>query len=81
LLGLLVDAVVVLTLAGGGALFGEIVTRRATAAILEDAGSAPKFPPVDLLVWLACVAFPLLVYTLLGNRGKTIGGWLRRRAR
>lgn len=78
-LGLVVDVAVGLALAGGGALLGEFAARKSSVTILQEAGSAPKFPPTDLLLWLGCVATPLLLYVLLANRGKTVGGWLRRR--
>ena len=78
-IALAVDIAVGLALVGVGALLGEFAVRKSTAAILREAGTAPKFPPVDLLVWLACVAFPLLVMVLFANRGKTVGNWLRRR--
>lgn len=78
-LGLVVDIAVGLALAGGGALLGEFAVRKSSAIILQESASAPKFPPIDLLLWLGCVATPLLVYVLLANRGKTVGGWLHRR--
>ncbi len=78
-LGVIVDVVVGLALAGGGVQLGEFAVRKSTATILQEAGSAPKFPPTDLLLWIGSVATPLLVYALLANRGKTVGGWLRRR--
>ncbi|MBN9518568.1 hypothetical protein J0H58_08630 [bacterium] len=78
-LGVVVDVAVGLALAGGGALLGEFAVGKSTATIIQEAGSAPRFPPTDLLLWIGCVATPLLVYALLANRGKTVGGWLRRR--
>jgi hypothetical protein len=69
-----------LVLAAGGAFLGEFATRKSTAAILREAGSAPKFPPTDLLLWLGCVATPVLAYVLFARRGRSVGGWLRRRA-
>ena len=74
------DAAVVLALLVIGALLGEVVARKPTGEILSNAGSAPKFPPTDLLLWLGCVAFFGLAYAWLGTRGWTVGGWLRRRA-
>jgi hypothetical protein len=78
-LGMAVDIAVGLGLAGIGALLGEVAVGKSSAVILREAGSAPKFPPMDLLLWIGCVATPILVYLLLANRGKTVGGWLRRR--
>lgn len=72
------DAAVVLVLLVAGALLGEMVARKPTGEILSGAGSSPKFPPTDLMVWLGCVAFFGLVYAWLGTRGWTVGGWLRR---
>lgn len=79
-LELVVDVMVGLLLAGVGMLLGEFVTRKGTLEVLREAGSAPKFPPVDLLLWLGCVATPVLLYVLFVKRGKSVGGWLRRRA-
>lgn len=73
------DAAVFLVLLVVGALLGEMVARKPTGEILSGAGSAPKFPPTDLLLWLGCVAFFGLLYAWLGTRGWTVGGWLRRK--
>lgn len=78
-LGVAVDVAVGVLLAGVGLLLGEFATRRGTADILREAGSAPKFPPLDLVLWLGCVATPVLGYVLFANRGKSVGAWLRRR--
>ena len=80
LLGKLVDGVVGLILFVVGAMVGETVAEKSTREILESAGSAPKFPPLDLLIWLGCVVGFVLIYVWLGGRGWTVGGWLRRRA-
>jgi hypothetical protein len=74
------DAAAVLVLLVAGVLVGEVVVKKSTRDILTEAGSAPKFPPVDLLLWLGCAGFFVLVYTWLGTRGWTVGGWLKRRA-
>jgi hypothetical protein len=73
-LGLAADVAVALVLAAGGALLGELATRRSMADLIRNAD------PLQLMVWAGCVAAPLLVYLLLANRGKSIGSWLRRRA-
>lgn len=73
-LGLAADGAVALVLAGGGALLGELATRRSTAAVFRTAD------PLELAAWAGCVAVPVLVHLLLANRGKSLGGWLRRRA-
>jgi hypothetical protein len=75
----LADVVVVVLLLVAGMFVGELVVRKSTSTILEEAGSAPKFPPVDLLLWLGCVAFFPLIYAWLGTRGWTLGTWLRRK--
>lgn len=79
-LGVAADVAAGVLLAGVGMLLGEFATGRGTGEILREAGGAPKFPPVDLLLWVACVATPVLGYVLFANRGKSVGGWLRRRA-
>jgi hypothetical protein len=79
LLPLLVDLGVFLILVGGGLLVGELLARKPTMQIVSEAGSAPKFPPVDLLLWLAPAVLLALVYLLLSKRKRTLGAWLRRR--
>jgi hypothetical protein len=79
-LWLAADVAVGLVLAALGALLGEFTIRKSTAAILREAGSAPKFPPTDLILWLGCVAMPVMAYVLFAKRGRSVGGWLRRRA-
>lgn len=73
-LGLAADGGVAVVLAAGGALLGELATRRSTAEVFRRAD------PLELAAWAGCVAVPVLVYLLLANRGKSLGGWLRRRA-
>ncbi len=80
LLGKLLDGVVGLILFAVGAMVGEYVAEKPTREILESAGSAPKFPPLDLLIWLGSAAGFVLIYVWLGTRGWTVGCWLRRRA-
>jgi hypothetical protein len=77
-LGIVVDVCVVLLLLVGGAVVGEIVAGKSTREVI-DGMSGPKFPQLDLLIWLAPPVLFVLVYTLLGSRGKTVGAWLRRR--
>jgi len=79
-LELVVDVMVGLLLTGVGMLLGEFATRKGTVEVWREAGSAPKFPPVDLLLWLGCVATPVMLYVLFVKRGKSVGAWLRRRA-
>lgn len=78
-LGVVADVAVGVLLAGVGMLLGEFATGRGTADILREAGGAPKFPTVDLLLWLGCVATPVLGYVLVANRGRSVGAWVRRR--
>jgi hypothetical protein len=78
-LGVIADVAAGLLLAGVGMLLGEFATGRGTGDILREAGGAPKFPPVDLLLWLGCVATQVLAYVLFANRGKSVGAWVRRR--
>jgi hypothetical protein len=78
-LELVVDVMVGLLLAGLGMLLGVLATGKGTVEVLREAGSAPKFPTVNLLLWLGCVASPVLGYVLFVKRGKSVGAWLRRR--
>lgn len=78
-LGRVVDVAVALVLLVVGAFVGEFLVRKPTREVLEGL-AAPKFPPTDLLLWLAAPAVLLLGYALLGSRGKSLGGWLKRRA-
>jgi hypothetical protein len=75
----LADGVVVLILLALGALAGEMVVRKPSGTILRESATAPRFPPIDLLLWLGCAAFFALIYVWLGTRGWTLGAWLRRR--
>ena len=78
-LGLLIDIAIAVILLALGTFVGEAIAGRSTGEILRRAGSAPKFPPTDLLIWLASVLLPGLAYAWLGTRGGTVGGWLKRR--
>ena len=80
LLGAVVDVLVALVLVVVGVFCGELLARQSTAEVLKDAASAAKFPPVDLLMWLTPTLLLLLVYALFISRGKSAGGFLRRRA-
>jgi hypothetical protein len=79
LLPFIADAVVFVLLVVGGLFLGELAVRKPTGEILSEAGSAAKFPPIDLLVWAAPAACFALVYILLGKRDRTLGAWIRRR--
>lgn len=78
-LGLVVDVAIALLVLVVGAIAGETVAGKPTGEILSGAGSAPKFPPTDLLLWLGSVVVFGLIYAWLGTRGWTVGGWLKRR--
>jgi hypothetical protein len=79
LLPFVADAVVFVLLVVGGLLLGEMAVRKPTGEILAEAGSAAKFPPIDLLVWAAPAVCFALVYILLGKRDLSVGAWIRRR--
>jgi hypothetical protein len=75
----LIDTVVWLVLLLIGIMIGEVVAQKSTREILDDAGSSTQFPPTDLVIWLGCAAFFVLIYGWLGTRGWSVGSWLRRR--
>jgi hypothetical protein len=73
------DLIVFLVLLGVGAFLGELLVGKTTGQVISESGSAPKFPPIDLLVWAALPVVFGLIYLLLGKRGRSVGAWLRRR--
>lgn len=77
--GLAVDAVVVLSLLGAGVVAGEELAGRPAAALIDEA-RATGSPSMDLLLGAAVPVVFVLVYLWLGTRGWTVGGWLKRRA-
>jgi hypothetical protein len=79
-IGFVVDATVFLTLLAGGVIAAEMLLGKSSATVLRESSAAPKFPPTDLLIWLAGPVLLGLIYVWLGTRGWTVGGWLRRRA-
>jgi hypothetical protein len=72
-----VDVVAILALVGVGTFLGEMLAGKSTREVWADAGSAVRFPPMDLLMWLAPPVLLALVYTLLISRGKSLGARLR----
>ncbi len=80
LVAVVVDVGIGLILIVVGVLLGELVAKKSTRDVLSEAGSAAKFPPIDLLMWMAPLVLFGLVYVFLAGRGKTLGGWLRRRS-
>jgi hypothetical protein len=78
-LGVAVDVAAELALLVIGVFGGELMAQQSTREVLSDAGSAAKFPPVALLMWMAPPLLFLLIYALLISRGKSLGAWLRGR--
>jgi hypothetical protein len=74
------DVVVMFALLVLGATASEMVLGKSSREVLVTSASAPKFPPVDLIIWLGGPALAGLLYAWLGIRGWTVGGWLKRRA-
>lgn len=78
-LPILVDAAIGLVLLVIGVLLGEVLARKSTAEVM-DGLTAPRFPPTDLLMWLAPMVFLLLIYSLLVSRRKSLGSWIHKRS-
>jgi hypothetical protein len=76
---IVVDAAVFLILLAVGVVAAEMLLGRSSAQVIRESSSAPKFPPTDLLIWLAGPVLTGLIYVWLGTRGWTVGGWLKRR--
>lgn len=79
-IGLVVDVAVAVILLVGGVIAAEMLLGKSSAQVIKESAAAPKFPPTDLLIWLAGPVLFGLIYLGLGTRGRTVGGWLRRRA-
>lgn len=79
LLPFLADLIALVVLLAGGMMLGEMLAQKPTGQVLSEAGSAPKFPPVELLLWAAPPAVLALLYLLLSGRQATLGAWVRRR--
>src|SRR5262249_45221159 len=79
LLPIAADVVVCLLLLAVGAFLGEFLAGKPTREVWIDAGSSGRFPPMDLLMWLAMPVVLGLIYGLLISRGQSVGGWLKRR--
>jgi hypothetical protein len=78
-LPIVVDAMIGLLLLLVGGLIGEVLAKKSTGDVWREAGSAPKFPPIDLLLWLAPTIMLMLIYYLLITRRKSLGAWLQKR--
>lgn len=79
LLPFIADLVVFVLLVVVGLFLGEMLVQKQTGQVLSEAGSAAKFPPLDLLLWGGPALVFGLVYLLLNSRERTVGAWLRRR--
>jgi hypothetical protein len=79
-LPIVVDAMIGLLLLLVGGFIGEVLAEKSTGEVWREAGSAPKFPPMDLLLWLAPPIMLLLIYYLLVTRRKSLGAWLQKRS-
>jgi hypothetical protein len=77
---ILVDVAVGLLFLLIGGTLGAFLAGSSTAEIWAEAGSATKFPPMDLLLWLAPPTMLLLIYSLLIARRKSLGAWLQRKS-
>jgi hypothetical protein len=74
-----VDVMVALLLVAVGVLLGELLAKKGTREVFAGI-NGPKFPQPELLMWLGPPLLLVLVYTLLGSRGRTVGAWLKKRA-
>lgn len=79
LLPFVADFVALVVLLGAGMLLGELLVRKPTGDVIGDAAAAPKFPPVELLLWAAPPLMLALVYLLLAGRGRALGALVRAR--
>jgi len=75
----LVDGAAFLAALALGATLGSFAAGKPTRDILGDAPASPRFPPTDLLIWVASVAACGLLYVWLGARGWSLGARLKRR--
>jgi hypothetical protein len=79
LIPVVVDVAVGLILLVVGVFLGEMLAGKPTREVLSEAGSAPKFPPLELIQWLGPPLLFGLTYAMLASRGLSVGGWLKRR--
>jgi hypothetical protein len=77
LLPFVADAVAFVLLVVAGLVVGELLVRKPTGEVLSEL-AAPKFPPVNLLMWAAPAVLFALVYLLLSGRGLGLGALVRR---
>jgi hypothetical protein len=76
----LINAVALVLLLAAGVFLGELLAKQPTRQVLTEAGSAAKFPPLELLLWLSPPLLLLLIHALLSSRGASLGSILTRRA-
>src|SRR5205807_70775 len=79
LLSTVIDVAVGLVLLVAGVLAAEVLLRKPTRQVIEEA-SGPRFPSIDLVVWAGLPVALVLIYVMLAGRGLSIGGWLRKRS-
>jgi hypothetical protein len=79
-LSIAADALIGLVLLVIGGLLGQVLAKKSTGDVFWDATTAVKFPPIDLMLWLAPPTLLVLIYVLLISRRKSVGGWLQRRS-
>jgi hypothetical protein len=79
ILALLLDGISGFILVIVAGLLGEMWAEKPTLDVWREAATAPKFPPIELLLWLAPLVLFGLLFWLLHSRGKTLGAWFRRR--
>jgi hypothetical protein len=80
LIPIVADVAVGLILLAVGVFLGEMLAQKPTGQVLSEAGSAAKFPPLDLIQWLGPPVLLELIYAMLASRGMSVGGWLKRRS-
>jgi hypothetical protein len=79
LIPLLVDGAMIVILLAVGVVLGEVLAQKSTREVWSEAGSAPQFPPLELLQWLGPPVILGLSYVWLLSRGWSVGHWLKRR--
>lgn len=78
-LALIADATAFVVMLALGAGIGSMIAGKPSVQILSDAPASPRFPPTDLMIWVASVAVFGLLYVWLGTRGWSLGARIRRR--
>jgi hypothetical protein len=78
-LAITVDVLVGIILLVIGGLLGEVLAQKSTGDVFWDASASVRFPPIDLMLWLAPPTLLLLIHGLLISRRKSAGAWVQRR--